>query len=127
MAICSMCYQSREVQPLYFGEERVKVKDDVCRGCRMVVEKVEHFLIYAGWRIHMTMQPRLFERLVLTPQPEPEGRVGEEPEGKGGNPDAEAEEAFIGQAERIAFENAALAAESTQDTTLPPKRRPRAS
>lgn len=64
MAICSMCMQSKECQPLFIGEEHRKVSENVCRGCRMSAEKVVNFITYCGYNVHLSMQPRLFD---LTP------------------------------------------------------------
>lgn len=70
-AICSMCFGQRDCQPLRFGEEQMQVAEAVCRGCRIQSEKVEHYIMLAGFRIHLTKQPRLF-----TDEQEQAGRNG---------------------------------------------------
>ena len=60
MAICSMCFQARDVQRVHFGEEQVEVQAQVCRGCRMGIERVQNYILLAGYTIHVVRQPRLF-------------------------------------------------------------------
>lgn len=65
MALCSMCFQQRNVAPLYVGgPPPVKVAESVCRGCTMGIEKALNYISFRGFIIDLVRAPHLWSDAV---------------------------------------------------------------